>query len=121
MQCNTIASPPQSPSFMQPVFSAGTTILWTISTTERSRPATKYQVDCSNDVYHSRTITPATNTTLYDLRPCDLYTCCVGGIDTNGAIGTVNCTSFRTPFTPIRGIFTTTILNFLKPPQSIYI
>ena len=115
--CNVtlyIASPPQSPSFMQPLFSAGTTIRWTISTTERSRPATNYQVDCSNDAYHSRTITSATNTTLRGLRPCDVYTCCVGGIDTNGAIGTVNCTSFRTPFPPIRGIFMTMISSLHK-------
>lgn len=102
------ASPPQSPSFSQPSFSTrpslaiSATVRWTIRTAGRSRPATKYEVKCSNDNYNSHVIS-ATTTTLYSLQPCALYTCCVKGIDSNGAAGAVNCLSFRTPFSSMAG------------------
>ena len=102
------ASPPQSPSFNQPSFNTrstsaiSATVGWTISTAERARPATKYQVKCSNNGYNSR-ISSSTTTTLYYLQPCALYTCCVKGIDSNGAAGTGNCFSFRTPFSSMTG------------------
>ena len=101
------ASPPQMPSFSQPLFTTTTTsiratIRWTIATAGGSRPATRYQINCSSDGYNSR-IVPSTTTTLYSLQPCALYTCCVGGIDTNGVMGAVDCLTFRTPLTPIPG------------------
>ena len=101
------ASPPQMPSFGQTSFTTTTTsitatIRWTISTAEGSRPATRYQVRCSSDSYNSRIVSSRT-TTLYSLQPCALYTCCVGGIDANGAMGAVDFLTFRTPFTPIPG------------------
>ena len=102
------ASPPQRPSFNDPSFdTTGTTatIRWTISTAGNSQPAANYQVICSS-VNAPHNITPlvsSNNIVLHGLNPCASYTCCIGGIDTNGAIGAVDCISFQTPFSPIVG------------------
>ena len=104
------ASPPQSPSFNELLFdttgttSISATIHWSISTAGNSQPAANYQVICSSvNAPHNITSVSSNNIVLYSLNSCALYTCCVGGIDTNGAIGAVDCTSFRTPFSPVVG------------------
>ena len=102
------ASPPQRPSFNEPLFdTTGTiaTIRWTISTAGNSQPAANYQVTCSsvNAPHNITHLVSSNNIVLHGLNSCALYTCCVGGIDTNGAIGAVDCTSFRTPFSPVVG------------------
>ena len=105
------ASPPQSPSFNDPLFdttgttSISATIRWTISTAGNSQPAANYQVICSsvNAPHNITHLVSSNNIVLHGLNPCTSYTCCVGGIDTNGALGAVDCTSFRTPFSPVVG------------------
>jgi hypothetical protein len=103
--------------------SISATIHWIVSTGDRSRPATKYQVICSNvnDDYSLNSTLLDSNNVLYDLKPCALYTCCVGGIDTNGANGAVKCISFRTPFSPIGGklifIVSYVVMHYYKLPK----
>lgn len=85
--------------FKTPTASISATIRWRISTDGQSGSATRlkhYEVRSSDDGYNPRTVN-SSETTLHHLEPCALYTCCVAGIDTDGAIGEVNCTSFRTP------------------------
>jgi hypothetical protein len=97
------ASPPQSPSFYEPSFNTRITpISATIRWTGSSR-ATKYQVICSTMNGSGSIWLVSSILTAHYLKPCTLYFCCVGGIDSNGAIGAMNCTSFRPPFSPIGG------------------
>ena len=55
----------------------------------------------SSSTTHSSTHTIEVN--ISNLEPYALYTCCVGGIDSDSAVGEVNCTTFRTPVSLMGG------------------